>query len=214
MTKNQIEIGSIEMAITGLALSHFTDQDRVHLILVLVELKRVCNIEIVNPDKEAYVKGFEENYQKNTVDFEAGINCLQHALKQLNLPFRLARGHVDRDHDSPGYSFASFDISKEQNFLDALVEIDNESDEKIKYERLGNIFDIPETAIRAWTKGNIKDTDALPGYIKKSEYYNFIDFVLSEDHWEEELEITAKRAGVIKQIAPQLYKDIISNKTT
>jgi len=192
----------------------FGDQDKAYLVLVSEGLKKVCDIEIYNPVKAAYKKEHEGDYEKNTREFEKSIERLKIILKEYNLPFSLKREYMEAEGDNPGYDAATFDIGKDQESLDALVEINKEPNDEIREAQRGRMFEIPDTAIKNWIRGgNFKDHLTLPEDVQGSEYFHFIDFALSEDHWEEELETVKQRAETIKRITPQLYEKIISKKT-
>jgi len=45
--------------------------------------------------------------------------------------------------------------------------------------------------------------------VLSSDYIHFLDFILSKDHWQEELEFVKRRAEEVKRLAPDLYAKII-----
>ena len=189
----------------------FTYQDKIDLVLVLEGLKSVCSIEIVNPAKTAYEPDSENEYIKNTEEFNKSLNMLEELLKELDLPYHKTTGHSEEKPGEPAHDFVDFSVGKNQESLEALKKISAEPDEKKKQAEYGRIFEIPPTAVEAWATGRIKNIDTLPDEVKESEMFNFIYFAPSEDHWEEELEFVKRRVETIKILAPSLYAQTISS---
>ena len=127
------------------------------------------------------------------------------------MPYHSIGVVIEKNQNWPGYESTQFSIGKNKEALSLLVDADKEVDDKMKSERVAEALDIPKTAIQAWSVGKIKDPETLPGDIKESDYYHFIDFALSEDHWKEELEVVRDRAEKIRQIVPWLYESTISS---
>lgn len=184
-----------------------TDQDRTHLILVMEGLKDVCNVELVNPSESAYGHNGGESYTENTQEFHRNRERLESTLKKLNLPYEIIAGrHEAEDHGGMDYDFFEFDIGKDQASLDLLHRAGQEIDPEKKQEALGRVFGIPPTAVKAWKERKIKQHNTLPADILESDAAKFIDFALSEDHWQEEFEVVRQRAETIKRLAPDLYR--------
>ncbi|GEM_PF-2771155 len=186
-----------------------TDQDRSHILLVLEGLKQACVIELVNPDKAGYVSGHEDEYEQNTEDFNNTVRELEELFRKLNIPYYMLAEHVEEEEGLAACTVNEFFIGKDPGTLEKLKNMEAEPDDEKKQTEFARIMDIPATAIDAWNHGNIKDPKTLPDSIKKSELINFVDFALSADHWQEELEFVKKRADAIKNLAPDLYTKIV-----
>lgn len=177
-----------------------TDQDRVFLLLVLEGLKSVCDIELVNPDHSTYEN--ETDYQEWNREYQKAISKLEELLKRFHLPYTLE--HYRKEGQYP-YDGVLFSVGKDEVSLQALHNIRSE-------EEFGHVFEIPDTAISGYVNGrSLNDLDTLPDSVKDSDYFHFLDFRLSEDHWEEELEFVKRRAEQVKRLAPDLYTKIVSD---
>ncbi len=175
-----------------------TNQDRVFLLLVLEGLKSVCDIQLVNPDRSAYKS--EADYQDWTREYNKAISKVEELLKRFRLPYTLDYYRDDGRYSCEG---AVFQVGKDEASLQALQNVRQP-------EEFGHVFEIPDTAISGWIDERIMDLDSLPDSVKKGDCFHFIDFMLSEDHWQEELEFVKRRAEQVKQLAPDLYAKIVS----
>ena len=67
----------------------------------------------------------------------------------------------------------------------------------------GKLLGIPTTAINGFnSKNTITSSNLPPDAIAEFKYANFIP---SNDHWQEELEIIKKSNAAVRKIAPELF---------
>jgi len=96
--------------------------------------------------------------------------------------------------------------------------IDTPTSYKIFYEtendrEIGLTLGYPETAVEAFVSGDELDYRELPKEeirkLTKEGTSKFLDFHLSKDHWQEELNLVKRQQALIKEKFPNLYKEII-----
>lgn len=175
-----------------------TNQDRVFLLLVLEGLKSACDIQLVNPDRPLYKK--EADYQDRNLEYKRAISKIEELLQRFRLPYTL---EYYRDEGRYPCENAIFEIGKDEASLQASRNVHS-------VEEQGRVLGIPDTAISGFIDERVIENDSLPDSVKGSDYFHFIDFRLSEDHWQEELEFVKRRAEQVKQLAPELYSQIVS----
>ncbi|MST04353.1 MAG: hypothetical protein EXS49_02190 [Candidatus Pacebacteria bacterium] len=205
------QLNKVEILLSKLeAYKLFTDQDKVNLILVLEGAKSICEIELNNPSKEAYEKNADVVYQENTEEFEKSISVLEALIQELGLFYDKMAFH--NNESQPEYDGVEFIVSKVQEKVDLFRKIEEEKNDEKRGIEFGKIFEIPDTAIKAFESGKLKLPEDLPSEIKQEEAFYFIYFAFSEDYWQEEFEIVRRRAEIVKEIAPNLYAKIVSGQ--
>ncbi len=168
--------------------------------MVLEGLKPVCDIELYNPDRSAYQN--ETSYQEWNREYQNTVSKLEELLKKFSLPYSLTFHKKDDRDDEPRYEVAIFLVGKDEASLQALLDSDSA-------EEAGHAFGMPDTAVSAYVDSKIKNRETLPSEVLSSDYIHFLDFRLSEDHWQEELESVKRRAEEVKRLTPDLYEKII-----
>ncbi|PJE77199.1 hypothetical protein COV05_00475 [Candidatus Uhrbacteria bacterium CG10_big_fil_rev_8_21_14_0_10_48_16] len=169
-----------------------TNQDRVSLLLVLEGLKSACDIQLYSLYRFPGVK--ESVYKEADREYQKTISTVKGLLEKFHLPYELTFGE-------PPLETAYFQIGKDTASLQALLDSRDTEEE-------GRAFGIPDTAISQLADKN-KSREILPAEVLSSDYIHFLDFILSKDHWQEELEFVKRRAEEVKRLAPDLYAKII-----
>lgn len=151
--------------------------------------------------------------------FEKDILRIENLLRKNNLCFHLSREELDRH-----VPLAGFTVARDQAVLDACVAQTVRTDaregsrERVAYYKaIGTLFGFPATAVKEYSKnGERMEYEDLPRDIAQSELGRFARntrlFILSKDHWQEELEVVAQWASCIQQRAPLLYKAILQER--
>ena len=132
---------------------------------------------------------------------------LEQVLKDLNLVYELQKNEVENEETySIEYSFL---VAKNSENFSRLKNAIKAEDSK----EIGLILGYPKTAVEAFDSGKELDYKKLPEKeIKKlteEETSKFLDFHLSENNWQEELNLTRRHQALIKEKFPNLYKEVI-----
>ncbi|HBM45998.1 MAG: hypothetical protein UT05_C0001G0025 [Parcubacteria group bacterium GW2011_GWF2_38_76] len=173
------------------------NQNKVDLICVYQKIKPASKIEIFfKPGYQSYTEG----------DFKHNLSSLKTVLDDLGLPYNV---HVD-DFDKEEVA-AIFYVGKDQHSLHETMKAFQDST-KDRDKVIGKSLGYPETAIQAYSERKLKKISALPEEIRKSEYIKFLNFQLSEDHWQDEVEDVKKRAKLIKEVDETFYRKIINSQ--
>ncbi len=170
-----------------------TDQEIADILLTAEGFKPAAMIEVSYPPRAAFSK--KEFYKK--------ISDLRKILQKLGLSCRLQINYPKDAREATRYSYVAKDRKKFKKIAAA------EAERNIRKRRLqlGALLGYPTTAIKAFA--NSKAIDRLPAIAAKKKESKFINFRLSR-HWRKELQYVKRRAELIKQIAPELYKRITS----
>ncbi len=89
----------------------------------------------------------------------------------------------------------------------ALARAHNENNDR----EFGLLVGYPITAVDAFLGNQPRiEHEDLPKEIQSSEYFHFLEFVLSKDHWQEEIETVKRQAEIVQKVAPAFYQNIIS----
>jgi len=134
-------------------------------------------------------------------EFHIKISDLRKILQKLGLSYRLHTNYPKNAREVTRYSYVAKDRKKFKKIIAA------EAEKNIRKRRLqlGALLGYPTTAIEAFANG--KALHRLPAIAAKKKESKFINFRLSR-HWQKEFEHAKKRAELIKQIAPELYRRI------
>ena len=148
-----------------------------------------------------------ESYSEQ--DFKANIDKVERIFKDLSLQYVLEISREEKD-----LHIAVFYIGKDSECRDRIKDAFSKKDNDKKDLIIGNELGYPLTAIEGYRNRKIKKFDSLPEEVRNSEYVKFLNFRLSEDHWEEELKIVKDRADALKEISPELYRKIATADKT
>ena len=138
--------------------------------------------------------------------FHENVASVEEILRSLSLPYFIEIVSLDEEYEE-----ASIAIAQNKESLEK-VKVANASEEKDRDNLLGEAMGYPQTAIAAYIKGNTMELSELPEEIKNSDYIKFLEFKLSKDHWQEEIEGVKKRADTIRQTDPNFYNKIIKKQ--
>jgi hypothetical protein len=78
-------------------------------------------------------------------------------------------------------------------------------------ENFGLLMGYPKTAVESYIKSldeKYSQEPELPEEIDFAEYMEFKNFIISKDHWQDELETVKQWAETIRTVAPDLYREI------
>jgi hypothetical protein len=174
--------------------------DAANLILVTEGLKPATGISLF------YYKEGEKEYSEE--DFYLDIQGVYNLLEELGLPYDHA---IEKATEEYPYDIAFFEVGKDEEALQQLHEANNEQTAVEKHMKLGKAYGYPETMIEAYTTGRLMKKNELPEDLKNDPVVKFVNFYLSKDHWEEELEWVRGQMEVIRRKAPKLYEEIVNS---
>ena len=167
-------------------------QDRINTILVQLGEKNTAEVEL-GRDYEKSIK--EEDSVKLSTDFEN--ICINNGIFFKK---------IEEKKIVPRYL-----ISKDKEMLEECLDAFNFHNSK----EIGLLFGYPKTAVEAYLKGEDylipfnQENEFISPKIMHQDYMKFLNFRLSKDHWEEELEIPKKYAEIIKTKSPYLYNQLM-----
>lgn len=171
------------------------NQHKIDIICVYKGIKPASKIELLyRPGYPSYIKK----------DFQSNLSLLKDVLKSLNLS-----SSMDIDDSDNEETVTTFYIGKNQQNLQEVIEAFSNIEED-RDKIIGKALGYPKTAINNYPN-KIKSIDSLPEEVKNSEYIKFLNFRLSEDYWQEEIEEVKKRAATIKEVDENFYNTIINS---
>ena len=187
---------------------NFDNVDKEFLILVLAGEKPVAGLTLHQKSGE------------NSEDFTRRVQKVRGLLAETGLPYEEEKTDIQGEAESgknDQYSVYDFYISRDPQIAkEAMALASKKNDDRHtpeSQERFGLLMGYPKTAVEAYIK-NINDPRSqepeLPEDVEFAEYMDFKNFVVSQDHWREELETVKRWAETIREIAPDLYKKITS----
>ena len=177
------------------SLDFMGNQDKVDIILTYKQFKPAGKIEL-------FFKPGYKSYSEQ--DFETNIEKVEKIFKDLSLPYEL---EISKEKD---FHIAVFYIGKDSECRDRIKRAFSEKDNDRKDLIVGKELGYPSTAIEGYRNRKIKKFNSLPEEVRNSEYIKFLNFQLSEDHWEEEFETVKERADELQKISPDLYQKIVA----
>lgn len=137
---------------------------------------------------------------------------IQKVLEQAGMKFEIVE-KSEKTEEGVELKRYTFLIAKKEEVLEALKKAFELKD----HETMGRLFGYPETAVEAFVKGEIisdysKWWWSLPEEkrkdLEKEGIMNLLNFSLSKEHWEEELETLRRWQKVIKEKAPKLWEKL------
>ena len=169
------------------------DQEIADILLTAEGFKPAAMIEISYPSCATFSRK----------EFHKKISDLRKIFQKLGLRYRLHINYPKNAREVTRYSY----IAKDQGKFKKIIAAEAERNMRKRRLQLGALLGYPTTAIEAFANG--KALDRFPAIAAKKKESKFINFRLSR-HWQEELAYAKRRAKLIKQIAPELYKRIAS----
>lgn len=181
--------------------------DRTNLLLVLAQEKPATHIEIYQNCILNHKTGI---YELGSLEIVAR-ETMSHLLDQLNLPYWLSERTLNNfDTRYSGllnrYKSETFSVhvGKDETSLNALKNAKDSKD-------FGKALGFPETATMAYA-GEIPKiefgSDERDIYVPRGIIRHFAQFVLSKDHYKEELETAKRWHDTVKRTSPFLYEII------
>ena len=169
------------------------DQEIADILLTAEGFKPVAMIEVSYPLRATFSRQ----------EFHRKISDLRKILQKLGLSYRLQISYPKDAREVTRYSY----VVKDRKKLKKIIAADTERNIRKRRLQLGALLGYPTTAIEAFANG--KALNRFPATVAKRKESKFINFRLSK-HWQKELAYAKRRAKLIKQIAPELYKRIAS----
>lgn len=169
------------------------DQEIADILLTAAGFKPAAIIELSYPPHETFSRK----------EFHKKISDLRKTFQKLGLSSRLHINYPKDAREVTRYSYLAKDRKKFKNIAAA----EAERNTRKRRLQLGALLGYPTTAIEAFANG--KALHRLPVIAAKRKESKFINFRLSR-HSKRELAYAKRRAELIKQIAPELYKRIAS----
>jgi len=168
-------------------------KNKVGIFLLAERLKPACSVELLfQPGHATYT---EEDYTWN-------LQTLSFLLDDLGLPY------VVEQSEDEYYETTEFSIGKDEESLQALLDADQAAERAARDRKRGMAFGYPRTAIEAMVAGRVLLSGQYPEELSEDVAIKFVPFLLSRDHWKEELEEVRKQAETIRQKDPLLYQQI------
>lgn len=171
------------------------DQSKVDIILTLRKKKPSSKIEL-------FFKPGYESYTKE--DFKNNLDKIEGVFKNTSLPYDL---EISKEND---FHVAVFYVGQDNEHLNKIRKAFSEKDEAKRDLIIGKELGYPASATEGYRSKKIKKNDSLPEEVKNSEHINFLNFRLSEDHWEDELKTIKERADTLREISPSLYQKVVT----
>ncbi len=200
-------ISALEMELLG--NTWINSHEKTGIVLVKLGLKPAANFSyLFYTDYEEYGPDFEDEYISS-------IKKTKEILKKQRIPFM--EKHTKFVNSAGEGAKNEFFIGNNWNELNELITA-SEVDSSPEYDfAMGTALGYPQTAIEAYSRyiigsqsEQMLDNGELPEEVRNKEYMKYLNFRLSRDHWQEELEVVKQSAEAIKAHTPALYSQIVA----
>lgn len=182
-------------------------QDKMELALLYLGEKPAIWIDTPTSHRVFYKSEKKREEIKIFNKLSAEKENLEQVLKDLKLVYEFQKNEID-DEKTYGIEY-SFLVAKNSENLSRLKDAIQIEDGK----ETGLILGYPKTAVEAFDSNNTLDYKKLPKEeiekLIEEGTSKFLDFHLSKDHWQEELNLVKRHQALIKEKFPNLYKEII-----
>lgn len=175
-------------------LDFLTHGDVINIVLMYHERKPASIVELPYGISEDEAKADADEWQRSSREVEE-------ILAALSLPFV-----PFHDDEFPDYPPSHYYVCKDQEHLDRLLEFRKKYDP----EGIGLALGYPKTATEADAKGTRLPVEQVPDELRKSDEFKLLNFRLSADHWQEEMEQVRQNAQFIQKHYPSFYQKIVS----
>ena len=166
----------------------FGDDDKVDLLLTVIGEKPACFLEFGRPTRD----------DKTTQEVEDVKDSIQIFCEQNALVCDEIR------HESDNWTDVVLCIGKDKEIVLDLEHSD--------IQERGRVLGFPDSAVSVFKKDELlMSEEELPREVKESDYIKFLNFRLSRDHWQEELESVRHRAEMVRTHFPGLYDRIVGS---
>jgi hypothetical protein len=188
-------------------LSFVSVEDKVNILLTFVGIKPVSEIKWLTIQEREKDPQYKEQNEKE-------IEILKDIFTNLSLTMEYKNYPLDKD-----FTRHSFNISNNAYTLDRYKDLEKiadkaPSDDQSHQREYAIAFGYPQTAMEGFINDKLMPIEDLPLEVKATEEGKFMavlePFRLSKSHWQEELSTMKVWADTIKNLAPDLYKDILS----
>jgi hypothetical protein len=174
-----------------------SDLDKADILLVANGFKPSALVDI----------SYSPSARFSKTQFKREVGELEKILKALGLKYKLRVNYPKNKTAITRYSFVARDLRTLHNIIRA-------SKKKHIYKRrmeVGILLEYPASAVKAFAEGRSFPIEKLPERVRRRAVMKFLNFRLSED-WKKELLFLERKAGMLKSIAPDLYKEITKNR--
>ncbi|MDX1608400.1 MAG: hypothetical protein R3251_04280 [Candidatus Spechtbacterales bacterium] len=200
-------------------LELLSDNDKTDILLIWRGLKQATGFEYGYSwkpgEEEKHLADEELNKLKQTIE-DMGLYIKEGEREQQEAAEEVPEGEVTRTY--AGYDKVWIYIGRDKESAEQWENADH-----IKTpDTLGALSGYPQSAIDAYEEATkevpygekLKEmvySDELPEEIKEEDFAAFVQFFLSRDNWQEEIETVKKWAQEIKRTDPALYERIVEN---
>ncbi len=187
------------------------DHDRVNVVLTLAGFKRATALEI---RFGKYITGIPRSTPDPEQERAIAATRNRQILRQMQL-------FVAGDPRKDGILYAARNREDAERLAQLYPSNMRGETPPEEVKELGILFGFPHSAVEAFktevesesregprTETVLKRED-LPEEILNEEIAAFLSFILSKEHWREEMETVRRWAEVVKQRAPQLYARLV-----
>ncbi|GEM_PF-4780755 len=204
--KNEIKEG--DPKIEALEKANLSSETKRDILLILLEEKSVTRI-----GGAIDLESKSEKAEKRRQRIEHEIKEIKKVIKELDLPSEVMETQVKKEDKQTGRRVDIL-IGKNQESIERIKEI-NKNPTKTENEReAGKLYGYPPTAVETYAKrGGLIDPEKDKEILREKEagLENFVNFRLSKEHLEEEIEFIKKHKELIKEASPQIYKELKEN---
>ncbi|MGM0439309.1 MAG: hypothetical protein ACQEP3_02660 [Patescibacteria group bacterium] len=181
--------------------------EKMEFLLVLMDEKKTSTSERYVP-----FQGSDEEVERYIDTAIEVINRRVKTADDLGFETKLRRYFDIKNGEKVGSHYELI-YAKEKSVLDELEEVVEKGIGSEDYhEKIGELLSIPESSVRAFTKGDehlLSDAEAREKLREVEEGLdNFLNFRMSKDNFEEELKFVKKRAEKIKKNSSKIYREI------
>ena len=181
--------------------------EKMEFLLVLMGEKKTATSERYVPFQWS-----DEEVKKYIEKAIEVINRRAKTADDLGFETKLRRYFNIEDGEKAGRHYELI-YAKEKSDLDELEEVVEKGINSEDYhEKIGELLSIPESSVKAFTEGDeqlLSDKEARKRLRDIEEGLdNFLNFRMSKDNFEKELEFVKDRAEKIKRVSPEIYKEI------
>lgn len=209
MEQHKPNIENSEALYTLENFEHLSDGGKIDIIAVYKGLKPASIIGMHRGDSPEYI------FENKVTEFQDTLHKLAIKFiitaadpKNEHIEFLIGKNDENLKELSNAY-YSTFERTAEDYSPESFQKF-----QRTREQRIGYALGYPHTAVDAFVdpdQGSIEE-DELPEEIQKSDELKFVNFILSRDHWQEELEYARQKAELVKEIAPEIYNRTVAKK--
>lgn len=193
------------------------DTHKIDLLLAWRKRKPISIIEFMIPSSV----GKDKTQREETERRKSEVKNTYALIRSMGLTVEMQEPYIlTHDDDEKTYHHFPITVASSKSKAQRFTTLLSKKEDSMAIKAQGIMLGYPATAsaaYAAWRENPelenelVLDKQVLPSEIRGQEYMAFLQFRLSRDHWEQELETVKQWADTIRSISPTLYAATIKH---